>query len=114
MKKYFVTMKRNAIGYTSIKDLEIQFNKLFNQYPIQCQGIELDSLQRLHLHAIIHFKKTPYFKHYTIHGWHVYFIELAEEAEEHVVRYINKHSDPMYQTQMEFKSYSHYNNLFTD
>ncbi len=112
--KYLITLKRNAIGFTSIEDLKKQYKLLFGRFTTQYACIELDSLRRLHVHAIISVKRTPYFKRFLVNGWHVYFNKIEKESESTVIRYVKKHQNKYYQMEMEILSYAHYHYLFVD
>jgi len=110
---YMITLKRNAIDYTSIDDLKHKYRILFAKVPTQCYCIELDSRKRLHLHSLVKFKKTPYYKKYQTEGWTVYFSKVSITILQSVVEYINKNKRVDYQHGMEIISYSHYQNMFT-
>ncbi len=111
--KYLVTLKRNAVEFTSIVELENMYKRLFRRKTTLIQGIELDSIHRLHLHSLIDSKKVPYYKNYMVKGWHVYMEHIAEESVGVVIRYITKHSNKHYQEHMEISSYASYNYMFT-
>lgn len=67
MKIYILTIKNNTHEYTSIASLMSAYSLLYDSLPRTAEAsdlrsIELDSLNRLHLHNIITFQKTPYLK----------------------------------------------------
>lgn len=111
---YLVTIKRNAIEFTSKRDLIIKMKLMFRRVTITHYCVELDSLRRLHLHAIVQFNKKPYYKRYMDVGWHIYFCEIDKETEDVVIRYISKHQNDNYQNEMEILSYAQYHYMFED
>ncbi len=111
---YLVTIKRNAIDFTSIWELKMMLKLIFRRVTIQCSCIELDSIRRLHLHALIDFKRTPYYKKYMRKGWHIYLNRVDMESIDTVIRYINKNNNKNYINEKEILSYSNYYNMFED
>ncbi len=118
IRKYLVTIKRNKVDFTSIELLMNMYNWVRSKgfYFFPEMGIEMDSLNRLHLHACMSADKVPYFKRYQYKGWIIHFQEINDTIEdlENVIRYIKKHSNKLYQSQMEIMSYAHYYNMFTN
>ncbi len=107
---YFVTLKCNKIGYTSIEQLYNKLretmNKTNNMEWSDHVVYELDSLKRLHLHTYVSCTKKPYFKKLQIKGWTVHFSQCGETDVPKVIRYMCKHKqnkDSLFQ--MEIESY---------
>ncbi len=109
---YLVTIKKNVLDFTSLCEIKEMYKRLFKGDLTITQGVELDSLQRLHLHSLVHYKRVPYYKTYMAKGWHIFFERISEGTEDVAARYIHKHSNPIYQEQMEITSYANYNYMF--
>ncbi len=112
MKYYLITLKRNAVEFTAKRTLEDKYKDLFSDNSL-CSSCELDSRYRLHLHGLVIFVGTPYYKRYQRAGWHVHFkYVLTEDDLPHVINYIYKNNNKSYQNEMEIISYSKYNYMF--
>ncbi len=109
---YFVTLKRLAMEFTSIYELHKMYNLKFSKCTTLSYAIELDSLNRLHSHAIIILDKTPYYKLYRKHGWSIHFCPLKLEDLSRTDIYIHKNQHPTYVNEMEWFSRSNYEYLF--
>lgn len=112
MKYFFVTIKRLAMEFTSIEDLQEMYNWKFSKCTTLSYAIELDSLNRLHSHSIIILDKTPYYKYYRKHGWRIYLLEISEDDLYRTDIYIHKNQDPTYVNEMEWFSRANYEYLF--
>jgi len=111
---YLITIKRNAIDFTSINELKKQHNRLFRRFSTLHMCVELDSLKRLHLHSITEFKRTPYFKRYMVSGWYIYLNKIDQLSMYNTIVYIYKNSNEYYQREMELTSYANYTNMFVE
>ncbi len=109
---YLITIKRNAMEFTSIQDIRDMSKKLFKYQIIPCYCMELDTRQRLHQHSLVQYETTLYYKKYQVNGWTVHFRKLTMTTLDHVVNYINKNNNKIYQHCMEWISYAHYNYMF--
>lgn len=109
---FFITLKRNAIDFTSFKQLNDTYNKIFDRVQTQHKCVELDTRKRLHIHAIVWFKNCPYWKNYQKKGWTVYFRKIDPDTLYIVRKYIDKNNNYEYQHGMEIMSFGHYHNMF--
>lgn len=108
---YILTIKKTKLDekYTSKEDLDdhLKYVKMASEI---CRNVvyELDSHMQLHLHAIVGFKRKPYFKKFMKKGWHIHFKEFPYSDYPNVVNYLNKdvHIHPLE------SNYFHYNYAF--
>jgi len=121
MKYYLVTIKCVNIKYTSMIEIEEVYRTVVNKL----RGLEwsenlcweLDSLQRHHLHviAVQHGKRDPFFKLVQRLNWTINFTEITEESVLTVTSYINKNSqNAIALDQRDWESKSKYELLFTE
>lgn len=93
---YLVTIKRNAMDFTSMDDLKQMYHSVKDSMKnVSAEwssfvGYELDSRRRLHLHTYISTKRKLYFPKYGRAGWTIHFKEVPEDAVADVIRYISK------------------------
>lgn len=109
---WLVTIKRNAMEFTSIKDIgRVLFNLKENMTNVGAEwsdnvGYELDSRSRLHLHTYISASRRIYFPRYALKGWSIHFKEVNKDAIPDVISYILKGvQHPAYLEQLELESY---------
>ncbi len=112
MKYFFVTLKRNAIDFTSIAEIEQMYIEKFGTNSTLSFAIELDSINRLHSHSIIKLNATPLYLNYREHGWTVHLCALKEHDLERTDVYIHKNQKDNYTYEMEWLSYADYHYMF--
>lgn len=104
---YLVTIKRNALGYTKMDYLNQQYYrlvKMYNRMEWSSEiGYELDSLNRLHLHTIVHTDRQPTGR-YGRTGWHIHFQPFNREDYERVCDYIHKDRKKYFEDPMQVES----------
>lgn len=113
---YLVTMKRMNMGFTSREEILTKYKAVVRKggewSDTKC--IELDSLNRLHLHTIVCFVKKPYFQKYQGNKWHINFTIIDEDSYDNVIRYCLKNSKNVNdEEQAEWISYYNFNYGFS-
>jgi len=117
VKTYLLTLKNNRAKFVDLDDLETELLRV-KEITLKGTGAEwhshiateLDSLCRLHKHALI---KTPNnisckmkTKSYNHDGWHLNLTPVLKGTEDKLFDYLEKvHTDP---THLEQESYEHY------
>lgn len=111
---YLVTIKRNAIEFTYIEWLKDQLNSLKKSIKgadwSDNIAIELDSLNRLHLHTVVVSPKQLYYNKYRRKGWHIHFAPFLKSDIDIVYKYLNKSTNEYDgdKLQKEVASYIHH------
>ncbi len=110
-KYYLITIKNNAMKFTSLLELEKVYRALIESITsasVQWSanvGYELDSRSRLHLHTYISTSRQLYFPKYQKHGWTIHFKLIPKNAIPDIIRYIIKGCQhPAYLQQLETES----------
>ncbi len=112
MKYFFVTIKNNSFVFTSIADLESMYLSKFSEVSTLSFAIELDSVNRLHIHAIIQLDKTPKFTNFRHKGWSIHMCPLELSDLKRTDKYIHKNQKDNYIHEMEWISRADYNYMF--
>lgn len=117
MINYFITIKNINFKYTSlseIMDISKQLKLMGGSWSSH-YCIELDSLFRLHMHTMVSFAKTPWFKRFKIKNWIIHFCKIKDMSNlDRIYNYMNKENTNIYEyEQADIISYSHFNNMFT-
>lgn len=116
MKNYLLTIKNNSNKFTALDDLysvksyvsHLGSNEIFFT-PIE--AVELDSLNRLHMHCIVYSMKSLYYTKYKVRGYSVHFKPFPDKDTGNVVGYLQKTGDK-YPRITEFISKSNFQNCF--
>lgn len=107
---YICTIKRNALEHTKRLWLDVQLQRVIkaldNVEWSDDVALELDSKDRLHLHAWCRSKYSIYYKRLQRKGWHLHFRQFPIEDLQHVKNYFNKTNQNKYELeQREVESY---------
>lgn len=91
---FMVTIKRNAVDYTSAHEIISKYNEVVKKTKRAdwCADawLETDRMKRIHLHTWVKTHKKPNYREFTSAGWTIHFDQFSSDDLINVMTYCGK------------------------